>query len=100
VFDIDAALMVQALLQFTQQSGLQLAFPSDGSTEPAAPRVMGELRPQPALQELLKGSGLPYDFVNARTVTVHAAHVFSADRRRRASHARQLADLRPLPQSE
>lgn len=69
-FRIDAPSMSQALLQFTQQSGLQLAFSSDEPLRLKAPRVEGTLTPRAALDELLKGTGLEYEFVNERTISI------------------------------
>ncbi len=69
-FDIDASSMVKALIQFTEQSGLQLAFPTEGAHALPAPRVVGRLTPREALEQLLKGSGLQYEFTNDRTVSV------------------------------
>jgi hypothetical protein len=67
---IDAPTMMAALVQFSQQTGLQLLFPTDGATRLAAPRVEGHLTPRAALEQLLRDSGLTFEFVNARTVSV------------------------------
>jgi iron complex outermembrane receptor protein len=69
-FEITAPLMRQALLQFTEQSGLQLAFPLEGTTELPARRVVGDFTPGSALEQLLAGSGLSFEFVNERTVRI------------------------------
>src|ERR1700754_2107193 len=68
-FDIDAPSMVQALMQFTEQSGLQLASPTPGTDNIPAPRVIGDYTPTAALDRLLAGSGLHYEFANDRTVS-------------------------------
>ena len=67
---IDAPTMMAALVQFSQQTGLQLLFPTEGATRIAARRVEGHLTPRAALEELLRDSGLRFEFVNARTVSV------------------------------
>lgn len=67
---IDAPTMMAALVQFSQQTGLQLLFPTEGATRIAAPRVQGHLTPRAALEQLLRDSGLTFEFVNARTVSV------------------------------
>jgi hypothetical protein len=67
---IDAPTMMAALVQFSQQTGLQLLFPTDGATELAAPRVEGHLTPRAALERLLRDTGLTFEFVNDRTVSV------------------------------
>jgi hypothetical protein len=67
---IDAPTMMAALVQFSEQTGLQLLFPTEGATRIAAPRVQGHLTPRAALEQLLRDSGLTFEFVNARTVSV------------------------------
>jgi hypothetical protein len=67
---IDAPTMMAALVQFSQQTGLQLLFPTEGATRIVAPRVEGHLTPRAALEQLLRDSGLRFEFVNARTVSV------------------------------
>ena len=69
-FKLNAPTMVGALIQFTQQSGLQLMYPTDGSIQIAAPKVQGSLTPRAALEHLLQDSGLTFEFVNNRTVLV------------------------------
>lgn len=72
-FEISEATMVRALMEFTRQSGLQLAFPTAGADNLAAPAVVGEFTPKAALDQLLRNSGLEYEFANERTISVHAA---------------------------
>lgn len=67
---IDAPTMMAALVQFSQQTGLQLLFPTEGATRMVAPRVQGHLTPRAALARLLQDSGLKFEFVNSRTVSV------------------------------
>ena len=62
--------MMAALVQLSQQTGLQLLFPTDGATRMAAPKVEGHLTPRAALEKLLRDSGLTFEFVNDRTVSV------------------------------
>jgi hypothetical protein len=70
---ITAPTMVAALLQLSEQTGLQLVFPTDGTGQIAAPRVEGNLTPRAALEQLLQNSGLTFKFVNPRTVSVSLA---------------------------
>lgn len=72
-FDINAPSLVQALMQFTQQSGLQLMVPTDGTTNSPAPKVVGSYTPTDALDQLLVGSPLRYEFANSRTVAIRLA---------------------------
>ena len=70
---ITAPTMVAALLQFSEQTGIQLVVPTDGAGQIAAPRVEGNLTPRAALERLLRNSGLTFEFVNPRTVSVSLA---------------------------
>jgi iron complex outermembrane recepter protein len=72
-FRIDAPSMTEALLQFTQQSHLQLAYSGEKPLELKAPKVEGKLTPKAALERLLRGTGLQYEFVNDRTVSIRRA---------------------------
>ncbi|MEJ0038619.1 MAG: TonB-dependent receptor [Gammaproteobacteria bacterium] len=72
-FDIDASSLDRALMQFTQQSGLQLMMPTDGTAEFWAPRVVGSLTPAAALDQLLAGTSFEYEFTNSRTVAIRLA---------------------------
>jgi len=65
--------MAEALIQFTQQSGLQLAFRNEGSEDRPVSKVIGVYTPSAALDKLLAGSGLKYEFTNARTVLISDA---------------------------
>src|SRR5262245_38928381 len=80
-FKIDAPSMMVALIQFTQQSGVQLMFPAEGAERLAAPKVEGAYTVRAALDRLLQDSGLRYEFVNAHTIFVtareHARHTSS-----------------------
>ncbi|KAF1047772.1 TonB-dependent siderophore receptor [Xylophilus sp.] len=68
-FDIPAQPLAAALDQFARQAGLQLVFSPALARERQAPRVSGSLEPQPALDALLRGSGLS-GRVEGGTVTV------------------------------
>src|SRR5262245_17910689 len=72
-FDIDAPSLVQALMQFTQQSGLQLMVPTGEAADAPAPRVVGRYTPGGALDRLLAGSAFKYEFANTRTVAIRVA---------------------------
>ena len=75
---ITAPTMGAALIQLSEQTGLQLVFPIDGASQIAAPKVEGKLTPQAALERLLQHSGLTFKFVNPRTVSVSLAKRSSA----------------------
>jgi iron complex outermembrane receptor protein len=64
-----------ALASLAEQTGLQIMrreedAPADGLT---APRVVGELSAQEALDKLLEKTGLRYEFLNDRTVRISRA---------------------------
>jgi iron complex outermembrane receptor protein len=63
-----------ALTQFANQTGLQvLRRDEDVSVKGLmAPRVVGEFSPQEALSQLLAGTDLKFEFVNARTVAIRS----------------------------
>ncbi len=70
-FEIYAQPMLAALVKFSEQSGIQLAFPTEDAAGLNAPAVVGELTPTAALDRLLQGSGLRYELANdGRIVTI------------------------------
>jgi hypothetical protein len=80
--NITAPTLATALLQFSQQTGLQLLFPTDGdATRLHAPIVQGSYTPSEGLEVLLRNSGFTFRFVNARTVSVSWAQTVKTDRR-------------------
>ena len=65
--------MVDALNGWAQQTGLQLIVPdADATNGLEAPRLKGTFTAQAALSHLLAGTQLTYEFVNERTVAIHA----------------------------
>lgn len=70
--DIKPQPMVDALNGWAQQTGFQIIWPDEESTSDlAAPRVKGRLTAQAALDKLLVGTSLTYEFINERTVAIH-----------------------------
>lgn len=67
---VTAPTIVGALIQFSQQTGLQLVYPSDDTIGLAAPKLEGTYTPKAALKYLLEDSGLTFEFVNERTILV------------------------------
>lgn len=89
-FNIEAQSLEDALNRFAQQTGLQVLFQSAMVQKQTAPRVTGMLTPTAALQTLLSVSGLRYEFVNARTVTITtptASQVTTTSRALEINHA-------------
>lgn len=62
--------LADALDRFGEQSGLQVVYAQGLVDGRSAPRVAGDLSAAQALDELLGGSGLAWQFANARTVLV------------------------------
>ncbi|MEJ0038882.1 MAG: STN domain-containing protein [Gammaproteobacteria bacterium] len=89
---ITAPTMTAALIQLSQQTGLQVIFQTDDiATQLRAPSLEGRFTARAALKELLRNSGLSYQFVNERTVSIapaakqgapHPAVAASADKSR------------------
>jgi hypothetical protein len=78
--DISSQPRESALKQFSEQSGLQLLFSSEETAmREAAPAVIGFHTPRQALDHLLEGSGLKYEYVNARTVAIKEKRVSTRD---------------------
>jgi len=62
-----------ALTQFAQQTGMQLLFSEDDVPLNArAPRLVGTFTLQRALEQLLARTALHAQFINSRTVAIHA----------------------------
>jgi iron complex outermembrane receptor protein len=67
---ISASTIAAALVQFSQQTGLQILFATDGAMHLTAPRLTGTMTQRAALEYLLRDSGLTYEVVNSRTIAV------------------------------
>lgn len=63
-----------ALAAFSNQSGIQVVFPSDEVADDLmSPAIAGRFAPQVALDRLLMNTGLRYQYVNDRTVAIRLA---------------------------
>jgi iron complex outermembrane recepter protein len=62
-----------ALTEFAHQTGLQLVFVSQVAQAQVSKGARAGLAPAAALTELLDGTGLSFEFLNARTVRIFAA---------------------------
>jgi iron complex outermembrane recepter protein len=73
-FDIDAAPVARALRQFSEQTGLQIAyFPSSAAEESIiVGPVLGEYTVDAALVELLRPLGARFTWVNERAVVIQS----------------------------
>jgi iron complex outermembrane receptor protein len=71
-FRIPAQPLADALNQLAQQSGLQILFPSELGAQMRSPELTGSMTADGALRKLLINTGLRFEFINARTVTIFA----------------------------
>jgi hypothetical protein len=76
-FDIKAGTAIITLAEFVRQTGLQVLFESDAIRNHSTREVRGQFDAAEALGLMLEGSGLTYEFVNERTVTVRPRPVIS-----------------------
>jgi hypothetical protein len=72
-FHISASPLASALLEFSAQSGLQVAAADSDVSRLNAQGVNGTLPIRAALSQLLQGSGLEYSRVGAATLAIHLA---------------------------
>lgn len=68
--DIAPQPLAAALARFAEQSGIKALSVAELLAGKNAPRIEGALTPQQALDKLLAGSGLRYQFVGADTVKI------------------------------
>jgi iron complex outermembrane recepter protein len=68
--DIPEQPLRYALNQLAQQANIEVVFYTDLGREVVAKRVKGQLTPEAALQQLLDGSGLAYEYIAERTVAI------------------------------
>ncbi|MDD1619987.1 MAG: TonB-dependent receptor [Methylococcaceae bacterium] len=72
-FDIAAQPMADALLLFSETSGIKVFFSSQLTKDINSGELKGQYTPQQALQKLLAGSSLQYRYTGSDTVTVEVA---------------------------
>ena len=70
--DIAAQPLAQALSEFATQTGLQVVYVSGIAATQASKRAPRGLAAADALQRLLAGTGLRFEFLNDRTVRIFA----------------------------
>ncbi len=68
--EIEAQPLSTALYQFGVQTGLAIGFAEAKVKGKQAQALTGDYAPKEALEQLLKGSGLSYEFIDARTVRI------------------------------
>ena len=73
-FDISPEPLADALNDWARQSGFQIVLAEEGAAADRKTQgVRGNLAPREALERLLAGSGLQYEYTGARSVIVRAA---------------------------
>ena len=70
VFDIESQNLAAALTQFAAQSDRQILFSTEVADSKRSNGVKGELEPEIALHQLLKGTGLTYRVTTDSTILV------------------------------
>jgi iron complex outermembrane recepter protein len=78
-FNIPAGNLTAALDRFAEQSGLQVVYDQPVTKSAQAKALTGHLSRRVALDQLLKGSGLVWSYVNDSTVVVRAQKANAAD---------------------
>ncbi len=72
-FDIDSQPIGDAINAFAAQTGLQVVLRVESIPHGlTAPKVAGSLTPAAALRQLLKGTGLEYEYLDERTIAIVA----------------------------
>src|SRR5882724_82942 len=69
-FDIERGNLASALTQFAAQSDRQILFSTDTVAAKRSNPIKGELEPEAALRQLLKGTGLTYRVTSDNTILV------------------------------
>ena len=72
--DLPAQALDQALTSFADQAGLHLLYTTRDVAELQSPALRGNYSIEQALQQLLAGSGMSWQFSDARTVTLRKAN--------------------------
>lgn len=76
-FDIAAQPLDQALLKFSEATGIKVFFSSDHVKNQSADQLQGRYTPQQALKQLLGHSGLQYRFTEPDMITISQAQAHS-----------------------
>lgn len=69
-FDIPAQDMKSALNEFARQSDQQILFSTDTTASKRTAGVKGQLEPEAALKQLLKGTGLTFRVTSDRAILI------------------------------
>jgi iron complex outermembrane recepter protein len=76
--DIPPESVAEALADFARQTGLQIVYVSQIAKQQKSKGARAGQSPSEALTVLLEGTGLTFEFLNARTVRIYAVGVLEA----------------------
>jgi len=77
-FNVPPQPLDTALMSVARQSELRIVFATEMTRQHMSPRLTGNYTPEGALNILLADADLVYRFLDARTVTIHAAGAVSS----------------------
>lgn len=77
-FDIPPQLLTEALIKYSQQSGIQVSSPASLLDGKSSSGVMGTLSASDALARVLAGTSLAFDVIDKNTVAIRAVKPKSA----------------------
>lgn len=69
-FNLPAQSLTSALTQLARQTGIKIAYPASLASGKSAPALRGAYKRTDALEKLLEGSGLTYQFTSAGSVRI------------------------------
>ena len=73
IFEIAEQPLADALREFSEQTGLQLAYVATLAEDKMSPGTRGASEPGQALADILEGTGLEFQYVNDKTVAIGPA---------------------------
>lgn len=94
--DIERQPIGDALNELARQSGLQIVLYSELGEGISAPPLVGTFTVRNALEKLLDGTPLHYEFINERTVAIEAKSTADEDSPDRPSSSAARGNERPL----
>src|SRR6185369_2274165 len=86
-FDIKHQALGDALNELARQSGLQIVLYSEVGAGLSIPALLGNFTPTGALERMLSGTQLDYEFINDRTVVIEP----------KSAKARKTSSISSLP---
>lgn len=69
-FNLPAQSLTSSLTQLARQAGIKIAYPAALTSGKSAPALRGAYKRADALEKLLEGSGLTYQFTSAGSVRI------------------------------